>query len=357
MKKLLVLVLAVSLVSITLLGQIAAVQAVSTEYFGEDLGLGDYTRLPSWNNSAAAEAAFLSRLINVGTEDFEGFSHLDSAPLTIDFGIAGNATIHGDGYVYVLPVAVPAAVGRYPTSGLNFWETEDAFYIDFSEPIAAFGFYGIDIGDFSGQVVLELVNGGNRTFTVNNTIDGPSGSVLYYGIIEEDPALQFTRVTFSNTAEGVDHFGFDDFTIGSLEQVIQDHIEVSVDIKPGSDSNPLNVNSKGVLPVAILGTEDFDVMTVDPVSVVLTWRGISLPPPVGGVPPDDGVPPLRWAWEDVNSDGLMDLGLKYSMKAAGPLTITREASGPLDIIFKGELLDGTPIVGYDTVRVINNLMD
>ena len=134
-------------------------------------------------------------------------------------------------------------------------------------------------------------------------------------------------------------------------------INIAVDIKPGSDSNPLNVNSKGVLPVAILGTEDFDVMAVNASTVVLTWRGISLPPPVGGVPPDDGVPPLRCAYEDVNRDGFMDIVLKYSMKAAGPLTITREASGPLDIMFKGELLDGTPIVGYDTVRVINKLMD
>jgi len=36
-------------------------------------------------------------------------------------------------------------------------------------------------------------------------------------------------------------------------------IEVPVDIKPTSCPNPLNVKSRGVLPVAILGTADFDV--------------------------------------------------------------------------------------------------
>jgi hypothetical protein len=131
-------------------------------------------------------------------------------------------------------------------------------------------------------------------------------------------------------------------------------VDVNIDIKPGSASNPVNVHSKGVLPVAILGTEDFDVMTVNASTVRLTWSGVSIPsPPVGDVPPDIGVPPLRSVYEDVNRDGFMDLGLKYSMVAAGILTLTREASGPLDIMFRGELLDGTPIEGYDTVRIIN----
>ena len=125
-------------------------------------------------------------------------------------------------------------------------------------------------------------------------------------------------------------------------------IEVSVDIKPGSDSNPVNVNSKGVLPVAILGTADFDATQVDPATMLLSWDGIS------GVP---GIPPLRWNWEDINRDGFMDLGLKYSMEAAGTVTLTREASGPLDMILIGKLLDGTPIAGEDTVRIINKGFD
>lgn len=53
--------------------------------------------------------------------------------------------------------------------------------------------------------------------------------------------------------------------------------QVPVDVKPTSCPNPLNVGSKGVLPIAILGAEDFDVTTVDPESVRL-----------------EGVAPLRW---------------------------------------------------------------
>jgi hypothetical protein len=59
------------------------------------------------------------------------------------------------------------------------------------------------------------------------------------------------------------------------------YVEVAVDIKPESCPNPLNVKEKGVLPVAIVGTEDFDVTQVDPASLTLT-----------------GVSPLRWSVED-----------------------------------------------------------
>ena len=37
----------------------------------------------------------------------------------------------------------------------------------------------------------------------------------------------------------------------------------SLDIKPGSDENPLNLKSKGVLPVSIVSTDEFDALSVD----------------------------------------------------------------------------------------------
>ncbi|MHC4648611.1 MAG: hypothetical protein ACYTBJ_24405, partial [Planctomycetota bacterium] len=39
-------------------------------------------------------------------------------------------------------------------------------------------------------------------------------------------------------------------------------VQVAVDIKPGSCPNPLNLASRGVLPVAVLGSEDFDVSSI-----------------------------------------------------------------------------------------------
>src|SRR4030043_264286 len=83
-------------------------------------------------------------------------------------------------------------------------------------------------------------------------------------------------------------------------------ITVAVDIKPMSWPNPLNVRDKGLLPVAILGTEDFDVTQIDPATILL-----------------EGVSPLRWALQDVGTegdpllgpDGFIDLTLKFDAQA------------------------------------------
>lgn len=64
--------------------------------------------------------------------------------------------------------------------------------------------------------------------------------------------------------------------------------EVDVDIKPGSCPNGINLKSKGVAPVAVLTTADFDASNVDPSTVIFA-----------------GALPVRWTMED--GDGDMDM--------------------------------------------------
>jgi len=47
--------------------------------------------------------------------------------------------------------------------------------------------------------------------------------------------------------------------------------KIYVDIKPGSCPNSVNINSKGVIPVAILGTPSFNVRDMDPKTIFI-WR-------------------------------------------------------------------------------------
>jgi hypothetical protein len=54
-------------------------------------------------------------------------------------------------------------------------------------------------------------------------------------------------------------------------------IEVPLDIHPTSCPNPINFMSRGVVPAAILGTDNFDVSQIDPSTVML-----------------EGVSPIRW---------------------------------------------------------------
>jgi hypothetical protein len=192
-------------------------QAYNTTFFGEDLGLGEGTALGSYPNASAAESTFLSHLTGVGTEDFESFADDTPAPLGITFPGAGSATLLGSGNIEEV-LSGTNGVGRYPISGDNYWESSAQFSIDFENPVAAFGFYGIDIGDYSGQLTVIASNGlGSTSYTVDNTINGSGGSVLYWGVIDTDNP--FTSIEFGNTASGSDYFGFDDMTIGSLEQV------------------------------------------------------------------------------------------------------------------------------------------
>jgi len=123
-------------------------------------------------------------------------------------------------------------------------------------------------------------------------------------------------------------------------------IEVDLDIRPMSDPNPLNTRARGVLPVAILGTEDFDVTQIDPASILL-----------------EGVAPLRWSFEDVGTagdtlagpDGYMDLVLHFDnqciVAAVGPVSrgdvLTLQLTGNLK-----EEFGGTAIVGEDVMIVV-----
>jgi hypothetical protein len=60
-------------------------------------------------------------------------------------------------------------------------------------------------------------------------------------------------------------FSFNDIT---TQQNIAELAAV-IDIKPGNDTNSINLKSKGLVPVAILTTEDFDALSVDAGSVFL----------------------------------------------------------------------------------------
>jgi hypothetical protein len=148
----------------------------------------------------------------------------------------------------------------------------------------------------------------------------------------------------------------------TLEKAVPEiEIPVSVDIKPQSCPNPLKLTSKGVLPVAVLGTEEFDVAEIDPATVKLSREGVD----------EDGVSPLRWAYEDVakpfkgelcdchelGADGYMDLTLKFDTpELVEKLQLTDVAGETIALTLTGNLREefgGTPIRGEDCARVLN----
>jgi len=107
-------------------------------------------------------------------------------------------------------------------------------------------------------------------------------------------------------------------------------IEVEIDIKPGSDVNPINLGSKGVIPVAILTTATFDALSVDPLSVAFGPAGA---PALNGT----------GHAEDVDSDGDLDLVLQFRTQETGL------ASQDTEACLTGETFGGDPIEGCDAV--------
>ena len=209
---------------------IAALSSPASAYqnfFGEDLSSSSSTPLGSTPNADNARSQFLNVLSGVGTENFEGFSSGTGGPLALNFPGAGTATLSGGGGNVVSQAVGTASFGRYGTSGTNFWEVAAGgsgnFVVDFSSNVGAFGFYGIDIGDFGGQLQIQLNDTANTILTVNNTVGSggsTDGSVLFFGIVAESAAEEFTQASFLTTTGGGDVFAFDDMTVGSLAQVV-----------------------------------------------------------------------------------------------------------------------------------------
>ncbi|WP_245977807.1 hypothetical protein [Halopiger aswanensis] len=84
---------------------------------------------------------------------------------------------------------------------------------------------------------------------------------------------------------------------------------LEVDIKPGSEKNPINPKSNGVIPVAVLQTDEFDPTSED---VRYRFGAPDIVGEGGGArPKHDG------HVEDVNGDGRDDLVLHFPIAETG----------------------------------------
>lgn len=193
-----------------------------------------------------------------------------------------------------------------------------------------------------------------------------SGGVTYWiSILEEDPSTDWYaywwRWANSTTVAGdMGAMRLDDggswnlwggtrasqsFQLQACQSEPEDP-EVEVDIKPGSDENPVNLRSKGNIPVAILTTDDFDAGTVDPSTVTL-GNNDGADTPVAARKNGS----LMAGLEDVDDDGDLDLVLHFS-------TQELVANGDLDgntteLTLNGGTTDGLLVIhGSDTVTIV-----
>ena len=107
--------------------------------------------------------------------------------------------------------------------------------------------------------------------------------------------------------------------------------KVTINIRPWSKDNKIDLQSKGFIRVAVLSTPEFDAKQVDPKTVLFA-----------------GAKPLCWVRMDVDRDRDKDLLLLFHIP---DLNLTEDST---EAVLDGKTLDGQSFEGRDAVQVVQH---
>jgi uncharacterized delta-60 repeat protein len=221
--------------------------------------------------------------------DFDGDgieNSVDTLPLTFsdDFSDAalggattGAITNRGDGDITIVD-------SPDPTKGVRITSNSAA---NFSVPNATISVLSPTQFEVTqGSVILNVLAG-----TVAATFVADTGAVATANL-DAGNELTFDPESFTFVAPATNTQTVEVLINGSVLSVGpgQTVTSVQIDIRPGSDSNPDNLASNGMISVAILSAVGFDAQSVDVTSIIFA-----------------GAHAAQSSFEDVNGDGLLDL--------------------------------------------------
>jgi len=185
------------------------------------------------------------------------------------------------------------------------------------------------------------------TFTIESLdwVDNPNGVLDEITVTSNPATLQTTQQVTGDhsvqiTIDSIQTQG------GIVEFTLEKKIIVDLDLKPQSCPNPVNVLSKGLVPVAILGTAEFDVNDI----VISSLPDRTIKHTIEDVAAPFGGPLIdQFSCTEAGPDGFDDLIFKIPSSKLNCLP-----DGELALlIIDGVLLDGTPFEGSDIALVIN----
>ena len=305
--------------------------------------------LSLWDNSGTA---FSSQAIPNDIE-LSDFPDLREIQVSLRAGtFADSASIGGT----ITSIAGPTVVGDGSTQNnpilpdiqrpgdFTFIRVVGGRWVD--PPLAEGYAYSI-LSDSLFTAILDFPTGFSAPFTVS--VDGavigsysPGESVDFTGF-PDGGVPSFTVTGISPAVDPNDPAAFPlqvDFnTIQAdfrMQAITTTEVVVTIDIKPTSEDNSVNLGSSGVVPVAILSEPGFDATTVDPTTVSLAGADVKLK--------GKGTP--MYALIDVNSDGLLDIEVKVSTQAL------ELSDGDTEATLTAQTYDGTVVVGSDTIRIV-----
>ena len=197
----------------------------------------------------------------------------------------------------------------------------------------------VPAGSFSGSMVFDVSsfnltvnagdvlafvlrrNGNTFSFATSDAGDVYAGGLYTQRFFPGDVFPDFTAQSFP------------DGTDMSFRTFLSAGIEVTIDIKPGGDPNSINPSSKGKIPVALLTTETFDALSVDPMTVQFGPDGAT-------------EAHKRWHVDDVDEDGDSDLLFHFNTQETGIVCGDTEAT------LTGETFGGEGISGTDSINTV-----
>ena len=278
------------------------------------------------------KADFLNVLGNAMMESFEEQPLGPATTLDTEF-----FSVTGNSYYFV----VDDVRGHiYPTHGDKFLvlgyplispsEPMGSLVFDFEDPVNAIGMVVTDWGDKVPGGTLSLSVDGEEPITIfeSDGDDWYDSRALFFGVIDNERSFRTVEVMSTTLDEAM---GCDEVYFAEPPWT-----DVTIDIKPGSDPNSINLGSNGNVPIAIFSLGGMDATTIDPLSVSLANATVRLR--------GKGVP--MTSFQDVNLDGLDDMVVHVETEA---LELT---AGDVEAWLAGTLTDGTPIRGVDSVRIV-----
>jgi hypothetical protein len=285
-------------------------------------------------------ASFQASAPGLSTEDFEAGQVADggimACPGPLDAsssnacfssgailpGVSFNSTAAHNGTELAL---MGAGFLNAPSKVLTAAWLQDGFVIDF--PDGNVKAAGADLVSYRDPDTCTIeVFGTSGSLGTTTAPCTPEGT--FWGVISDQVITRITILAPMGTAEGVDNLSF-----GAGGVATPSVTTVVLDIKPGTDVNPINLTSEGLIPVAVLSTPDFDATQIDVSS--LTFGP-------GGAPDAHG----RGNPADLNGDGRTDLLLHFATQAAGI------GCGDTQATLKGKTLSGAAFQGTDKVTIV-----
>jgi len=153
------------------------------------------------------------------------------------------------------------------------------------------------------------------------------GQIVGYGVREGE----FQKICYKDDSYTYCH----NFPVYSAF-LLTPTLEVTIDIKPRRNSNSVNHRIRGIIPVAILSTKDFNAPSqVDQKSLTF-----------GSTGNEESLAFCNRRSKDVDGDGLKDVVCYYYTQSTGFQCDDTEG------VLRGNTVDGTPIEGRDSVKIV-----